>query len=192
MNWNTVRSGLPHDFRIFQVRTETKQSATSGVIHDFVVIDSVNWVNTVALTPDNRIVMVEQFRHGTNAVELEIPGGLIDAGDSSAIVAGERELREETGYSGKPAQLLATTSPNPAIMSNQCHTVLVQNCSKLHDTAFDHTEELVTHLIPVEEINRLVASGRIHHSIVLVALYHFDLWRRGLKPEFTSTPSPRP
>ena len=178
MIWKTVRSGASHDFRIFKIHTDTKQSPDFKRIHDFVVIDSVDWVNVVALTPENQVVLVEQYRHGTNTVELEIPGGMIDAADSSPIAAGERELREETGYSGEEAQILASLYPNPAIMSNRCHILLVKNCVRRHETAFDHTEQITTSLVPADEINGLVSSGRIRHSIVLVGLYHFDLWWR--------------
>ena len=194
MKWTTVRSSPAHDFRFFQVRTLTRQSP-SGIIHDFVVIDSVDWVVVIALTADNQVVMVEQFRHGTNTIELEIPGGMIDPEDPSPIAAGERELREETGYSGDQAQILATVSPNPAFMSNDCQIIVVQNCVRRHETAFDHTEQIATSLVPVDEINRLVAEGRIRHSLVLVALYHFDLWRRGFRrhaslPIRSGPPSP--
>jgi len=179
--WKTTGTKLLGDFRIFTVRSDRKVSPRTQAEHDLFVIDCANWVNVVAVTPEQQLVMVEQYRHGSNTVELEIPGGMIDRKDASPVVAGARELREETGYEGENARLLGKILPNPAIMSNTCYTVLVENCRCVHHVEFDHGEDLVTRLVPVAEIPRLVAEGKISHSLVVVALYHFDLWQRRLR-----------
>jgi 8-oxo-dGTP pyrophosphatase MutT (NUDIX family) len=90
-------------------------------------------------------------------------------------------LREETGYEGTGARLIGDVWANPAIMSNQCFTVLVENCRCVHPLEWDHAEELITTLVPVAELPKLVASGKIRHPLVVVALYHFELLQRGLK-----------
>jgi ADP-ribose pyrophosphatase len=94
-----------------------------------------------------------------------------------------RELREETGYEGERARILGEIFPNPAIMSNVCYTVIVENCRCVHPVQFDHGEDIITRLVPVAEIPKLVAEGKIAHSLVVVALYHFELWQRRLKLE---------
>ena len=176
--WTKLKSELMADCRVFKVSREQRQSPRTGEAHDFFVINSVHWVNVIAVTEDDHLVMVEQYRHGSETVELEVPGGMMDAEDASPIVAGTRELREETGYEGGQAELIGRIFPNPAIMSNVCHTLLVRNCRALHNTAFDHSEDIVTRLVPVREIPELMRGGRIQHALVAVALYHFDLWRR--------------
>jgi len=177
--WPQIASKPMGDFRIFSIRSDHKISPRTEQPHDFFVIDCVNWVNVVAVTPDRELVMVEQFRHGTNTVELEIPGGTIDASDASPVEAGLRELREETGYQAQEAQLLGQIFPNPAIMSNICYTVLARNCRLEHPLQLDSGEDLLTRLVPVSDIPGLVKSGKIAHSLVVVALYHFDLWEKG-------------
>jgi ADP-ribose pyrophosphatase len=176
--WKKTASQPSGDFRIFTIRTDTKISPRTGAEHKFFVIDSANWVNVVAVTPDRQLVMVEQYRQGTDTVELEIPGGLIDAKDASPIAGGVRELREETGYEGENAQIIGSIFPNPAIMSNTCYTLLVENCQLKHPVEWDGAEDIITRLIPVAEIPALVASGKIRHCLVVTALYHFDLWQR--------------
>ena len=176
--WPKLDSKPAGDYRIFKIRTDRKVSPRTGAAHDFYVIDSANWVNVVALTPDNQIIMVEQYRHGSGTVELEIPGGMIDAEDASPVIAGVRELREETGYEGQEPFLLGEIFPNPAIQSNTCYTVLVRNCSLRHQTEFDHGEDIITRLLPASEIPSLIQTGKIRHSLVVVALAHFDLWQR--------------
>jgi 8-oxo-dGTP pyrophosphatase MutT (NUDIX family) len=117
--------------------------------------------------------MIEQYRHGTGTVELEVPGGMMDARDAGPQAAAMRELREETGYEGEKPRIIGQVFPNPAFMSNICYTVLVENCHCLHPVEFDHGEDLITRLIPVAQIPELVAKGKIKHSLVVVALCHF-------------------
>src|SRR5438105_4385619 len=81
--WETIHTKALGDFRIFTLRSDVKLSPRTGAKHDFFVIDSVNWVNVIALTPDRQLVMVDQYRHGSNTVELEIPGGMMDASDAT-------------------------------------------------------------------------------------------------------------
>ena len=179
--WKKIRSTPLGDFRIFTMRSDVKVSPRTGREHDFFVLDSVDWVNVIALTPDQQFVMIEQYRHGSNTVELEIPGGMMDAGETDPVATAVRELREETGYEGVNARLLGKIWSNPAILSNRTFTVLIENCQLKHDVEFDHGEDLATRLVPVAEIPKLVADEKIGHSLVVVALYHFDLWQRGMK-----------
>ncbi len=179
--WKKVGSKIVGDYRIFKLRSDICVSPRTGQEHDFFVLDSVNWVNVIAMTPDRQLVMVEQYRHGSNTVELEIPGGMMDAGDADAVEAAARELREETGYEGENARVLGRVQSNPAIMTNLTYTVLIENCHLKHPTQLDHAEDLATRLVPATEIPRLVADQKIGHSLVVAALYHFDLWQRGIK-----------
>jgi ADP-ribose pyrophosphatase len=177
--WQKQGSREVGDFRIFKLRADRVVSPRTGAEHEMFVIETVNWVNVIALTPDDQLVMVEQYRHGSDTIELEIPGGMIDPHDQSPLEAGLRELREETGYEGHDARILGRIFPNPAIQANTCYTVLVEHCHPRHAIQLDHGEDLVTRLVPATDIPRLVAAGRIQHSLVVVALYYFDLWRRG-------------
>jgi len=175
--WEKLGSRPVGDFRIFTIRSDRKLSPRTQLAHEFFVIDCVNWVNVIALTPDRQVVMVEQYRHGSDTVELEIPGGMMDPHDTSPEAAASRELREETGYAGEKPRVIGQVFPNPAIMSNVCYTVMIKNCQCVHPVEFDHGEDLLTRLVPAAELPHLVATGKIRHSLVAVAIYHFDLLR---------------
>jgi len=177
--WKIIGSKARGNFRIFSIREDKKISPLTGKELDFVVIDSVGWVNVIAVTPDDQLVMVEQFRHGSNTVELEIPGGMMDTGEKDPVVTGVRELSEETGYAGENPRLLSKVWANPAIFSNICYTVIVENCKLQHALKFDPGEDLVTRLIPAAEIPKLVAEEKILHPLVVAALYRYELYRRG-------------
>lgn len=183
--WPVVASKPLANYRIFQLRTDLKVNPRTGNSHDFFVIDCADWVNVVALTSGQRVVMIEQFRHGSNTVELEIPGGIMDPHESDPTVAGPRELREETGYEGGPSRLLGTIFPNPAIQSNRCHTVLIEDCELRHATEFDSGEDIAVRLVPVADIPGLIANGTIRHALVVVALTHFLLRQQAGQREET-------
>ena len=181
--WPLQRSEHLGDFRIFRLRRDWRVSPRTKREHDFFVLDAPDWVNVIALTPDGHAVMVEQFRHGTASIDLEVPGGVMDRSDSSPVATAIRELREETGYQGSHARLLGTIAPNPAIQANTCHTVLIENCQPSTGVEFDAGEDIVTRLVPAHRLSDLVAEGKIRHSLVAVAVFHYELWRAGKKPE---------
>src|SRR3982751_3314867 len=103
--WEKLSQTTHATTRVFDVLSTRYRHPVRGTERDFVVMKSPDWVNVVALTPDDRLVLVRQFRYGVNEFSLEIPGGVMEAGEDP-IVAGLRELREETGYTGAPAKLL--------------------------------------------------------------------------------------
>ena len=173
--WTKTGSKPPVDFRIFSVRTDRTISPRTGAEHEVYVIETANWVNVIAVTPDQQLVMIEQYRHGSATVELEIPGGVMDARDASPEAAGVRELREETGFSGGDPRIIGKIFPNPAIMANTCFTVMVEHCEFKHPVEWDHGEDLMTRLVPIAEIPELIYTGQIRHSLVVVALYHFHI-----------------
>ena len=176
--WRQTNSKALGDYRIFKVRSDEKVSPRTGQKHDFFVIECVDWVNVIAVTPDRQLVMVEQYRHGSNTVELEIPGGIMDVSDASPVATGVRELREETGFEGERESLLGNVFANPAIMNNTCHTVIIKNCVLKHSVEWDSGEDMVTRLVPIADLPGLVATGKIRHPLVVVALYYFELERR--------------
>ena len=140
----------------------------------FVYLDSPDWVNVIALTAEREVVAIEQYRHGLAEVTLEIPGGMVHPAESP-FEAGIRELREETGYEGEPSRTIGSVSPNPAILNNHCHTVLVENARRAVSPALDEHEEIAVRIIPLDQIAGLIRAGAIHHALVVAAFHHLAL-----------------
>lgn len=175
--WQRLGQTLLAQTRVFNLHNVRYRHPQRGTERDFVVANPPDWVNVIALTPDHRLVLVRQFRFGIDDFALEIPGGVIDAGEDP-LVAGPRELREETGFSGTAACLLGSVRPNPAILSNRSHVVLVERAVATDATAWDHDEEIEVLTLPVEEVLALARNGGITHSLVLNALFLFEpRWR---------------
>lgn len=166
--------------RIFDVLGARYRHPSRGTERDFVVMTAPDWVNVIALTPDEHIILVRQFRFGIDEFSLEIPGGVMEAGEDP-VAAGLRELREETGYTGAPAKLLGTVHPNPAIQSNRCHFVFVEEAVKSHALEWDADEEIHVTAEPVEEVLAMARNGGITHGLVLNALMLFEPHWRGFR-----------
>ena len=179
--WPDLGAQSVGNFRIFKLRSVRRRSPRNGVERDFYVMDCADWVNVIAITAENELVLVEQFRHGVAAVELEVPGGIMDPGETDPVAAGLRELREETGYVGEGGIEIGCVLPNSAIQSNRCRTVLVRQCRRVGELELDDSEDIAVRLFPVSEMAKLVTGGRIRHSLAVAALYHYELWLRSFR-----------
>jgi len=162
--------------RIFDLRTARYRHPVRKTERDFYVVHSTDWVNVIALTPEHHLVLVRQFRFGVNDFSIEIPGGVMDPGEDP-VTAGLRELREETGYVGKNERIIGRVHSNPAILSNACHFVFVEQCVRTAELEWDTDEEIEVMTLPVDEAYAMAYSGKITHSLVLDALLCFSpLW----------------
>lgn len=141
---------------------------------EFVYLEATDWVNVIALDDNLDVVLIEQFRHGTCEVTLEIPGGTFDPGED-VMDAGLRELAEETGYGGGSARLIGTVTPNPATQDNHCHTILATGVEKIGSQRTDDNEEIAIRLVPLYEIPDLIRRGIIHHALVVAAFHYLAL-----------------
>ena len=161
---------------IGSIRKGPLQSRTSLKHKEFYFFDFPDWVNIIARTPDNEILLIRQFRYGTKRIELEIPGGMIDPGEDP-VTAGCRELLEETGFAGMKAKIIGQVYPNPAIQGNACYTILVENAVQTAAPHPDDMEEIDWLLVPEQDIDRYICDRRIEHGLVLNAFCHYDRYK---------------
>jgi ADP-ribose pyrophosphatase len=112
--WELIRSERLSSNRVFSTRKDTSLSPVTGKKHDFYVIEAPDWINIVAVTDNDDVLLIRQYRHGIGAVTIEIPGGVIDSGETP-LEAAKRELLEETGFVSDNWSLIGEVIPNPAI-----------------------------------------------------------------------------
>lgn len=168
--WELISSRQEASYSIFNLRIDQARSPRTEELHDFFVLESSDWVNVIPLTPQREVVLIRQYRHGLREVTLEIPGGIVESGDSP-LQAARRELREETGYEAAEMISLGYVHPNPAFLNNRCFSFLARDVVLAGEPQQDDKEDIGVVIRPLEEIPTLIRDGRITHSLILAAFY---------------------
>jgi 8-oxo-dGTP pyrophosphatase MutT (NUDIX family) len=171
--WPLVSEEEAGEFKIFRVRRTVRECPAAGTLHTFVGLDAPDWINVVALTANGRLLLIEQYRHGTDSITLEIPGGAVDPGEDPATAAA-RELEEETGYRSSRMELLGAVEPNPAFLGNTCWTFLALGCTADGTAKADPAEEIRVHLATGSDFTALIDAGTIRHALVIAAHDHLQ------------------
>ncbi len=166
--WKIKSEQIYETFNIFRLRKSVRVNPRTNSEVEFFLMDGVDWVNIIALTVDSQVVLVSQYRHGSEEYTLEIPGGCIEQGEDPQIAA-LRELKEETGFSSKQIVKLGTIHPNPAMQAMRCHCYLARNAFKVSEPKLDVGEDIRVSLEPLNEVLEKVKNAKISHSLVVSA-----------------------
>jgi 8-oxo-dGTP pyrophosphatase MutT (NUDIX family) len=170
--WQLKGTDLVHDAGIFRLNQDHYHFLGEST-HPYYVLEAPDWVNIIALTPADEVVLVRQYRHGVRESSLEIPGGMVDPDDSDPAAAAARELLEETGYRGESLQPLLVVSSNPAILSNRTHSFLTRGAVAVTEPHPDEHEDVEVVVEPLARVPDLIARGEMHHSLSIAALSTF-------------------
>jgi 8-oxo-dGTP pyrophosphatase MutT (NUDIX family) len=162
----------------YTVRLDEVELPTGSVIAKYWVSEYRPWVNVVALTKDDEVVLVRQYRHGLGQVHFEIPAGTTDPGETDLEAATRRELLEETGYGGGRWSPLITLSANPALQDNLAHTFLAEGVERVADPHTEAGEDLRVHLVPLADVERMIADGEFIQALHTAPLMWLLLSRR--------------
>ena len=174
-DWEYLRSEPGPDMRLFGVRFDYYINRRNNLPLKAIVIDSADSVNVVAVTPDQKILLVRQFRFGIQADTIEIPGGLVDPGEDLEQAA-RRELREETGYTGGRWTYLGGIPSNPVFINATIHHFLAEGVECTHPTAPDDGENFHLLTLTLDELQESLRSGPPIHPHALSGLVRvFDL-----------------
>lgn len=174
--WSTVAREKVADCRIFTVEKVRRRSPDGDREGEFFLIGSKDWVNVIGITGDDQVILIRQYRHGSDEITLEIPGGILDEGESPEDAA-MRELKEETGFDCQEAVVIGRVRPNPAMFDNWAYTVLVRCTAEAGQTSLDEHEEIEVELVDSSSIDRMLSAGEITHALVVDAFLWYRLYR---------------
>jgi ADP-ribose pyrophosphatase len=168
--WKRLRTLRTEDYQILRVREDVFADPRSGEEHPRVIIDAHDWANVVAITTDDRVVLVRQWRFGSRSEGLEVPGGVVDE-DETPAQAAARELEEETGYRPGSIEPIGWLWSNPAHFTNRVHTFVARGCERVHDGKLEGAEDVVVELVERSAIPELIRKGEIRHALHVAALH---------------------
>ena len=143
----------------------------NGMVIDGFVLEYRDWVTVIALTKQQEVVLVRQYRHGAQKVILELPGGAMDAEDQSPMQAARRELLEETGYASDTFIQIGCVSPNPANQTNLIYSFLALDAEKVGGQHLDSTEDIEVVLKPLDDVIRMAKNGELLQSMQVSAVF---------------------
>lgn len=169
LDWQRMRSERGPALGILDVRFDWMRHPAGAPVLKRLVLESVDWINVVALTPDGLSVMVDQYRFGIGERTLETPGGMVDAGETP-LEAAKRELLEETGYGGGEWSSLGAVQPNPAIHPHLCHHFLARDVERVREPRLGEGEAIGLELLDLAGIRAAMCDGRLRHVLALSAL----------------------
>lgn len=174
--WNVRDRSVALAARRWSVERSLRSRA-GGPAHEFFTIRMPELVNTIALTRADELVMVRQFRHGIERATLEMPGGLVDAGETDFAAAARRELLEETGFDGV-LEPIGHVYPNPALLNNRCHFFFARGVERVAPPRLEETEDVEIVLVPRREVDTLIAQGEIANALMIAGLKRWEIWER--------------
>ncbi len=167
-NWRLVNRRSLREFSVVSVQEHTYEHVASGKHRGYVVCDSADWVFVIPVTPDDEVVFIRQFRHGLGEVVLEIPGGVMDPGETP-MQTGVRELREETGYVPESVEMFGPLIPNPGLNNARYHVALARGCRPEFEPSTEPFEEIEIELRPLATLTEMITSGELSHALCIAA-----------------------
>lgn len=173
--WEILKRERVADYKIFALDKKQVRSPRTGDTREVQALQFSDWVLILAVTPQQEVVMVRQYRHGTEQVHLELPGGLVHPADTSPELSAQRELLEETGYEVSNIRLIGECYPQPAVLSNRCIFYLAEGAVKTQQQHLDAGEDIEIITMPLNQISAKIESKEIDHGMVLLAFFFYRM-----------------
>lgn len=167
--WDVKSSKVVLEDKWIKVRADECITQDKVVISPYYVLEYPNWVHMVVVNNEGKVLIAKQYRHGAGKVSFELPCGTEDKDDKEPIEAAQRELLEETGFSGN-FKLAGKVSPNPATHNNNVYIFLVTNPTKKAEAQNDPTEVMNYDFMDVEDVYGLIDSGKFLQALHVSSL----------------------
>ncbi|MBD2700870.1 NUDIX hydrolase [Spirosoma sp. BT702] len=170
--WHIENSEYIHKLPWFTVRKEAIRMESGGTIPNYFIFEYPDWINVVAVTTDNELVLIRQYRHGIGGVHYELCAGVVDPGEEP-LHAAQRELLEETGYGGGTWQPIMTLSANPGTHNNLTYAFLATGVTLQQSQHLEITEEISVHVVSRERAWEIINQGEMMQALHLAPLLKY-------------------
>ena len=168
--WDVLASEYLVDNRWLRLRKDRCRLPNGNIIEDFFVTEYTDWVNVLALTEEQEVVLVRQYRHGRSRVALELPGGMIEAGQNPAQAA-RLELLQETGFEARQWHRLGAVCANPDNHTNQSFSYLALGAHRTGQQQLDANEIIAVELVPLPEFVQMAQDGQLDQALHITSLF---------------------
>ena len=175
--WAVLEESTYESFPIFTLKKSRRVNPLTGTPIDFVRVEGLDWVNVLAFTEKNELVLVKQYRHGCEEYTLELPGGCVEKNETDPRLSGARELLEETGYEAESLSFLGALFPNPAMYNMQNYFYVAQKVKKVSSQRLDSGEDKQVVVMPFDEVIEQVKAGELMHGMAVAALGLYQMKR---------------
>lgn len=169
--WTVERRDLVMSDRWIHVESQTVRTGRGTVLDPYYVLTYPDWAVCLALTEQDELVMVRQYRHGTASIALELPGGCVDPEDRSPEEAAARELLEETGYGGGHLTYIGALGANSALQTNRIQIAMMTGARRIAEPDLEPGEELHVELVPLAQALHMAVAGGMEQSMHVAALF---------------------
>lgn len=180
MKWKILKSAYLLKERWLTVRKDHVRMPSGVEMEDYYVLEYLDWINVLAITKNGKYVVERQYRHGTQSTDYELCAGTVEKGEDP-LAAAQRELLEETGYTGGEWELLCISTPNPSAMTNHTYSYVVRDVENTGKQHLERTEDIEIHLMEYKELKDLVKSGCITQGQMLAPLWKYIAEKESIK-----------
>lgn len=186
MKWKTLRSETGPDLKLFKSRFDWVENPNTKREAKVVVLESPDSANVIPITQSGKLILIRQYRFGIGDYTLELPGGLVNEGETDSRIAAARELREETGYTGQDWTYLGAVPSNPVFMDCYIHHWVLRDAKLSHNTEFDDAEEIDLVEVSIPDAFEMLYRGMINHPHAVSALFRLKILLEQ-EPDFLAT-----
>ena len=172
-SWQVLSTRQVIDTPFLRIRSEKIALPDGTILSDYYIIENRGWVGVVPITEDGRFIINKQYKHGIGQEVLEFPAGGIDPHETDPLVAAQRELMEETGYSAEAEQieLLSHMMANPTGAVTEVWWYLARNVRKTGEQKVDPAEVIENILVTPTELVELLHSAHFRVQGHVAAAY---------------------
>ncbi len=171
LHWEKLSSKYLVKEKWATLRVDACKMPNGTIINDYYVLEYPEWANAIAITEDNKVVLIRQYRHASGEVILEIPGGCVDEGESPEVAI-KRELLEETGYEFDTIEHISTVYANPSTSANKTWSYIAKGGRKVAEQHLDGGEEIEVLTVSIDELKQLLFENKFGQALHASAIFY--------------------